>query len=203
MDEKTAHWNNVYGKRAASEVSWFQPEASASLALIESCSLQRSDPVLDVGAGASTLVDGLLSRGFTDVTLLDIAESAFEETRQRLLPNASVHYVVADITAWKPQRAFSLWHDRAVFHFLTDQRDRAAYRSVLAAAVPAGHHVIIATFHADGPERCSGLPVQRYSAEALAAEFEGVLRPVEERREQHRTPSGSEQSFVYVRFERL
>jgi SAM-dependent methyltransferase len=203
MNEKTAHWNNVYGKRAANEVSWFQAEASASLALIGSCNLKPSSAVLDVGAGASTLVDGLLSRGFTDVTLLDISESAFEETRQRISPNVGVHYVVADITAWKPQRAFSLWHDRAVFHFLTDERDRAAYRSALADAVPTGHHAIIATFHADGPERCSGLPVRRYSAEALAAEFEGMLRPVEERREQHRTPSGSEQSFVYVRFERL
>lgn len=203
MDERTAHWNSVYGKRAPHEVSWFQPQASTSLALIEACNLASSDPVLDVGAGASTLVDGLIVCGFSNITLLDIAESAFEDTRRRLPPNAPVSYAVADITAWHPSQTFSLWHDRAVFHFLTASEDRAAYRSALAAAVPTGQHVIVGTFHLDGPEQCSGLPVQRYSAETLTAEFEGVLHPLEQRREQHRTPGGSEQSFVYVRFQRL
>jgi hypothetical protein len=203
MDEKTAHWNSVYGKRATTEVSWFQPQAGTSLALIEACALASSDAVIDIGAGASTLVDGLIACGFSNITLLDIAESAFHDTRQRLPPKAPVHYAVADITGWKPPRAFSLWHDRAVFHFLIEARDRAAYRTALAAAVPSGQHVIVATFHIDGPERCSGLPVQRYSADTLTAEFEGVLRPIEQRREQHRTPAGGEQSFVYVRFQRL
>lgn len=203
MDEKTAHWNRAYSKRATNEVSWFQPQANTSLALIQACALAPSAPVVDVGAGASTLVDGLITCGFSNITLLDIAESSFEDTRRRLPPNAPVHYAVADITAWRPPQAFSLWHDRAVFHFLTEDQDRAAYRTALAAAVPTNQHVIVATFHVDGPERCSGLPVQRYSADTLAAEFEGLLRPLEQRREQHRTPAGVEQSFVYVRFQRL
>lgn len=203
MTERTAHWNDVYGKRAAHEVSWYQAEASTSLALIEACGLARTDAVLDVGAGASTLVDGLLARGFSDITLLDIAESALESTRRRLPPDAPVHYAVADLTAWTPQRTFALWHDRAVFHFLTEESQRAAYRAALAAAIPHGQYAIIATFHLDGPERCSGLPVQRYSAESLATAFEGELRPLEARREHHRTPGGSEQSFVYVRFQRI
>jgi len=202
MENKSEHWQKVYEKRAPSEVSWFQVEARTSLALIDACQLSHEAPVLDVGAGASTLVDGLLARGYTDITLLDIADTAFAVTRARL-PDAPIRYLVSDITRWTPDRTFTLWHDRAVFHFLTDDADRAAYRRALAAAVPVGGHVILATFALDGPERCSGLPVRRYSAVSLAQELEGVARPVEERAERHVTPSAAEQSFVFVRFVRV
>jgi SAM-dependent methyltransferase len=202
-NDRTEHWNGVYQKRAPNEVSWFQSEARTSLELIEACRCSSSASVVDIGAGASTLVDGLLLRGYADVTLVDIAESALAVTRARLSADGTVNYVVADITAWSPARTFDIWHDRAVFHFLTEPEDRAAYRRTLSSAVPAGSHVILGTFAADGPERCSGLPVQRYSPEALAAEFADVLSPVETRTERHRTPGGSEQAFVFVRFTRL
>jgi SAM-dependent methyltransferase len=198
----TEHWNAVYARKAPNEVSWFQAEATASIALIEACRVQHSAAILDVGAGASTLVDGLLARGYADITLLDIAANALAATRARL-PSAPIHFEVADITSWQPPRQFDVWHDRAVFHFLTQASDRLAYRAALLRAVPAAGHVIIGTFADDGPERCSGLPVQRYSAQALAQEFVGALRPVESRALRHVTPGGSEQSFIFLRFERV
>lgn len=201
MNGGSEHWNGVYGKRAVDQVSWFQHEARLSLDLIDACQLEAEASIVDVGAGASVLVDGLLARGYRDITLLDITDTAFEATRARL-PAGNLQYVVADITRWEPKRTFDLWHDRAVFHFLTEEKDRAAYRAALAKAVPSGGHVVIGTFATDGPERCSGLPVQRYSGSALADEFRGVLRAVEERSERHQTPSGAEQSFVFVRFVR-
>jgi 2-polyprenyl-3-methyl-5-hydroxy-6-metoxy-1,4-benzoquinol methylase len=202
MNDNAEHWNAVYAKRSPQEVSWFQAEARGSLDLIEACNTPSGASIIDVGAGASTLVDGLLTRGFTDITLLDIATTAFVETRARL-PDASVEYVVADVARWSPPRSFDIWHDRAVFHFLTDVDVRSGYRSVLSAAVPVGGHVILGTFALDGPERCSGLSVRRYSAESLAAEFTGVLSPVEHRLESHVTPGGTRQAFVFVRFQRV
>jgi SAM-dependent methyltransferase len=196
------HWNAVYARKAPHEVSWFQTEATASLDLIEACRVPRSAAILDVGAGASTLVDGLLARGYNNITLLDIASTALAETRARL-PDALIQCEVADITTWQPARQFDVWHDRAVFHFLTRASDRLAYRAALLRAVPVAGRVIIGTFADDGPDRCSGLPVQRYSAQALAHEFAGALQPVESRALRHVTPGGSEQSFIFVRFERV
>lgn len=202
MSDRTEHWNAVYGKSSPTEVSWFQPEATTSLSMVDACRLPASCAILDVGAGASTFVDGLVERVFADISLLDVATSAFESTRRRLsaLP---LEYVTADITKWTPQRKYDVWHDRAVFHFLTEEPDRAAYRAALKAGTSAGSVVILGTFALDGPERCSGLPVQKYSAASLAREFDGLLQPVEDRGERHRTPSGSEQSFVFVRFTRV
>lgn len=199
MNDQAEHWRAVYEKRPATEVSWFQREATTSLALVAACELQTSAAILDIGAGASTFADGLIERGFTDLTLLDLAAAALADTRRRL-PSAPIQYIAADITKWSPPRTFDLWHDRAVFHFLTDTDDRGAYRAALAKAIHPGAHVIVGTFALDGPERCSGLPVQRYSSSSLAREFDGLLRPVESRAERHRTPSGAEQSFVFVRF---
>lgn len=196
------HWNTVYATRSPTEVSWFQPQARVSLELVQACGRPLDAAILDVGAGASTLVDGLIERGFTDITLLDIAETAFADTRQRL-HDAPVQYLEADVTTWKPARAYDIWHDRAVFHFLTDRCDRDAYKATVAAAVAPGGHVLIGTFSPDGPERCSGLPVKRYSAATLVEEFSGLLTPVGTRAESHITPSGVRQSFVFVRFARL
>lgn len=201
MNSRTSHWDHVYEHKAADQVSWFQPEAGVSLELFDACSLPLSAAIIDVGAGASTFVDGLITRGYRDITLLDISERALAVTRERL-GRDELHYVVADITAWRAPRPFDLWHDRAVFHFLTEARDRQAYRDATAAALPAGAQAIIGTFALEGPERCSGLPVQRYSAESLAAELQGVLRAVDSRYERHVTPGGSAQAFVFVRFER-
>ena len=199
---REAHWSDVYARRAAAEVSWYQPEATPSLEMIEACGVPTSTPVVEVGAGASTLVDGLLARGFSDVTLVDLAARALERTRERLGDRAEVTYVTADVTAWRPPRSYGLWHDRAVFHFLFEEQARAAYRRTLAAALAPGGHAVIATFAEDGPERCSGLPVTRWSAAGLAAELGDVLLLVEARRVVHVTPAGAEQAFLFARCER-
>lgn len=202
-ETRRTHWDTVYGTKRPSEVSWFQPSPALSLELVRATGLGPDAPIVDVGAGASTLVDGLLDAGFTDLTALDIAAPGLEASQQRLGAAAErVRWVVADVTRWRPERPYALWHDRAVFHFLTEAADREAYRRALRAGVRPGGHVILATFAPDGPERCSGLPVCRYGPGDLAAEFEGTLRLVEARAETHRTPWQSEQSFTYVRFER-
>jgi 2-polyprenyl-3-methyl-5-hydroxy-6-metoxy-1,4-benzoquinol methylase len=196
------HWSRVYRSRAVEEVSWFQPSATTSLEMLLAGGVSPDASILDVGAGSSTLADGLVARGFRDVTLLEIAPEALAATRARVGDRVELHYEVADVLAWRPPRRFAAWHDRAVFHFLTDDADRAAYRRVLDAAVAPGGVVVIATFALDGPERCSGLPVRRYSPETLAEELSGLLRAVDSRREVHRAPGGKEQAFTFVRFER-
>jgi SAM-dependent methyltransferase len=204
MDSNPAkHWDEVHRTRSATEVSWYQPAAEVSLALVERARLERGVSTIDVGAGGSTFVDGLLDRGFSDVTLLDISGSAFDATRARLGHRAGlVHYLVADVTAWEPARAYELWHDRAVFHFLTDEPLRQAYRDTLRRALAPGGHAVVATFAENGPERCSGLSVQRYSAEELVAEFAGELEPMVTEKSVHLTPAGGSQAFTFVLFRR-
>ena len=196
------HWETIYKSRAPDQVSWFQASADVSLALVHQAGIEPSQAILDVGSGASTFVDGLLARGYSDITLLDVSEQALGITRGRLGDTPKVRYIVADVTGWQPPRTFALWHDRAVFHFLSDDDARACYRRALGALAP-GAHAIIATFALHGPERCSGLQVRRYSAATLAAEMSAVLRPIDSREEVHITPSGVEQPFVYVLFERI
>jgi trans-aconitate methyltransferase len=198
VSEREKHWQSIYGSKPADAVSWYEREATASLAMIDACSLQRNDAIVDVGAGASVLVDGLIAKGHSDVTLLDVSEAALAITKSRVGDRAK--YVACDVTRWKPVRAYALWHDRAVFHFLTEEESRAEYKETLAAALRKGGHAVIATFAEDGPEKCSGLSVRRYSAEELAAELAPGLAIVESRRVVHVTPWGAEQRFVYARF---
>jgi trans-aconitate methyltransferase len=184
-------------------VSWFQVHPDYSLELIEAAGLAASEPIIDVGGGASRLVDHLLEVGHMDLTVLDISEAALERAGARLGKAAlKVHWLVADITAWKPERQYRLWHDRAVFHFLTDAADRAAYRRALDSALAPGGTAIIASFAPDGPERCSGLPVQRYSPESLAAELGSGYKLKQSRSEDHVTPLRRIQRFQYSVFER-
>jgi trans-aconitate methyltransferase len=201
VSEHRQHWNEIYADPASGSLSWFQAKAELSLQFIDAVQLPRDAPIIDVGAGTSSLVDGLLAGGFTDITLLDLSERALETAARRLEPQ-SVQTIVGDVTTWRPSRRYALWHDRAVFHFLTDEVQRTAYRDVLAAALAERGHVIVATFAPDGPERCSGLAVQRYGVEALAEQFSDLLRLVSARREKHLTSSGIEQPFVYVHFVR-
>jgi hypothetical protein len=196
------HWRRVYENRAVADLSWFEPDATASLQMIESLGLQRDVAVLDVGAGSSTLVDGLLQRGFRDVTLLDVTDAAFVGVRARIGPRSEVAYVVADVTAWKPPRRFGLWHDRAVFHFMVTVEQRAGYRRTLGAALEAAGFAVIATFAPEGPERCSGLPVCRYSADGLAEALGPTLELLDARREVHITPRGVSQAFIFAAFAR-
>ncbi len=198
----SAHWSAVYRDKAPDAVSWYQRAPGVSLALVRAAALPPGARVIDVGAGASTLVDSLLEGGY-DVTLLDIAHPALEVTRARLGERAaSVRFLVADVTAWRPDATWDLWHDRAVFHFLVEPSARAAYVRALTAATAPGAQVVIGAFAPDGPERCSGLPVRRYSPEALAAELGASFVLVESALEVHVTPWGAEQRFAFARLAR-
>jgi 2-polyprenyl-3-methyl-5-hydroxy-6-metoxy-1,4-benzoquinol methylase len=202
--ERKQYWEDVFANKAEDEVSWFQAEPTTSIEFIRHCGTAADAPVIDVGGGESRLVDRLLDAGYSDVTVLDISEHALEAAQKRLGARAAdAQWIVADITGWTPPRRYRLWHDRAVLHFLTDPQDRAAYRRTLLATVQPGGCVIISTFALDGPARCSGLPVVRFSAETLAAELGPELRLVETVPEQHRTPRGAVQRFQYSRFTRL
>ena len=201
MDRKQ-HWEEVYRQKAEDAVSWFQVHPDISLELIRAAGLQPSDPLIDVGGGASRLVDHLLGEGYRDLTVLDISEAALERAGARLGPRAlEVQWLVADVTRWHPERRYRLWHDRAVFHFLTEAADRAAYVANLRAALGDGGRALIASFAPDGPERCSGLPVRRYAPESLATELGPEFRLAEHRAEQHITPAGRVQSFQYSLFD--
>ncbi len=203
MTSAVEHWNRVHSTRKPTEVGWYQVTPAVSLELVDGASIARGTAVIDVGAGGSTLADALLDRGFTDVTLLDIAASAFTATKERLGARfAGLKTIVNDVTAFVPERRYGLWHDRAVFHFLVEPEQRAAYLRALDAGLAADGVVILATFADDGPATCSGLPVRRYSEEALATEVGAVLRLLESRREMHRTPGGAVQSYVFASFRR-
>ena len=197
--ESKEHWEKLYTTKAATEVSWFQEHAQLSLKLIREAAIPTSASIIDVGGGASTLVDDLLAHGYEHVTVLDLSEAALAAAKARLGSRASqVQWVEADVLeAELPAHAYDVWHDRAVFHFLTTEEERQAYvRKVLLAVKPGGL-VIAATFAEDGPTRCSGLPVMRYSAEELHAEFGAPFQLLGHERESHHTPGGNEQKFVY------
>jgi SAM-dependent methyltransferase len=193
------HWERVYRSKAPTEVSWYQPEARLSLELIRRIAPDGATPILDVGGGASTLVDGLLDAGYRTITVLDLAPTALALAQRRLGALAErVTWLAADVlSAALPKGGYSVWHDRAVFHFLTDPDDRARYVEQTRRCVRPGGHVIVASFGQDGPTRCSGLEVMRYSPETMHAEFGPVFRLLDSVREEHHTPSGTIQAFVY------
>ena len=193
------HWESVYRSKASTQVSWYQPEAALSLELIRRVAPDTDATIIDVGGGASTLVDGLVDAGYDAVTVLDIAPTALGVARDRLASRAAgIAWVAADVvTAPLPSGAYDVWHDRAVFHFLTDANDRARYVAQVRRTVRPGGHVIVASFASDGPTRCSGLDVVRYSPEAMHAEFGTGFRLLDSVREDHHTPTGVMQSFVY------
>lgn len=197
-ERRARHWGTIY-ERDPLTVSWYQREPSRSLELIDTLHLPTGTSMVDVGGGASSLVDHLLARGYGDVTVLDVADAALRHSADRLGVAASrVAWVCHDVLTWDPDRTYDLWHDRAVFHFLTDPEDRATYRRVLSRAVAPGGHLVIATFATDGPEQCSGLPVARYDAGALADEFGPDFVRVNAGREEHTTPAGVVQPFTWM-----
>ena len=195
------HWENVYTSKSDAELSWTQAEPATSLALItEACPAGR---VIDVGGGTSLLAERLLDHGYA-VTVLDISEEAIDRARRQLGERATqVRWMVADVTAGPDMGNFDVWHDRAVFHFLTASGDRAAYGALLARTVPVGGHAVIATFALDGPEKCSGLEVRRYDGPTLAAELGPRFHLLKSFSEQHRTPWNTPQSFQYSLFARV
>lgn len=198
MDAKS-HWEHIYETKAPTQVSWYQEHARYSLQFIQNTGVQIMDHIIDIGGGASTLVDDLLETGFQHISVLDVSGSALRLARQRLGERAAaVNWIEADITqASLPHQAYDLWHDRAVFHFLTQATDRQRYADTVRHAVRAGGHVIVATFAPDGPERCSGLEVVRYSPESLHDEFGKGFELKASTRETHHTPFGTEQKFIY------
>lgn len=199
MNNSKNHWENVYQTNRADAVSWFQEHATRSLEIIQSIGVPSEARVIDVGGGASTLVDDLLQNGFKHVSVLDLSAVSMAVAKKRLGRRGDdVTWIVGDICdVALPKAAFDVWHDRAVFHFLTDPVDRAAYVRQVMHSVRPGGHVIVATFAPDGPEQCSGLPVARYAPEQLHGEFGTAFKLIETASEQHRTPSGFMQHFIY------
>ena len=196
--ERQSHWQNVYLSKGEQQVSWTQADPQPSLGLIEKFAGSRDASIVDIGGGASRLVDALIADGFAAITVLDLSEAALQAAKARLgAQGASVRWVAADVTAWQPPQAFDIWHDRAAFHFLVDASDRAAYLERLRAGVKPGGHAIIATFAPDGPEKCSGLPVQRYDPESLASTIGPTFELVEQQPHRHVTPWGAAQSFQF------
>lgn len=198
MDRK-AHWDHVYRTVATDQASWFQAEPAVSLRLIRQVAPDPAAAIIDVGGGASTLIDHLLEAGYQRLTVLDLSPTALAAARSRLGQRAgTVSWLDADVlTIPLPAAGYDVWHDRALFHFLTDPADRRRYVAQVAHAVRPGGHVIVAAFGPDAPDRCSGLPVVRYSSQALHVEFGRGFRLLESVTEEHRTPAGRSQAFVY------
>ncbi len=197
------HWNQVYQTHAPTDVSWCQTRPAVSLQLIAATCIAKDQGIIDVGGGASVLVDHLLAAKFTKLAVLDISAAALENTRKRLGMRADlVEWHEADVTTFKPSHPFGLWHDRAVFHFLTDPADKQKYVQTLKQTLTPDGHVIIATFAVDGPLKCSGLEVARYDAPSICAELGGGFQLVEQVNETHITPWNTEQKFSYFRFVR-
>jgi 2-polyprenyl-3-methyl-5-hydroxy-6-metoxy-1,4-benzoquinol methylase len=199
MEATNVHWDNVYKAKSADQVSWYRPHLERSLSLIELSAPQRTTAIIDVGAGESTLIDDLLSRGYTNLTVLDISQTALAVTKERLGESArSVQWICADVTQVAlPAHSYDVWHDRAVFHFLIAEEQRRAYVQAVAKAVKPGGYVIVSAFGPEGPTKCSGLPVMRYDAQDLHGEFGNQFRLIESSKEVHQTPLGTEQQFVY------
>ncbi|MGT2440953.1 class I SAM-dependent methyltransferase [Bradyrhizobium betae] len=199
--DRQAHWQNVYATKAEKEVSWFQEDPSPSLDMIAATGIATEAGIIDVGGGASRLVDHLLDRGFSRLAILDLSATALEATKKRLDGRGDgVDWIVADVANWTPSDTYDLWHDRAAFHFLTNPADRDAYVARLKKAVRPGGHIIIATFAPDGPERCSGLPIVRYDPASLARVIGPEFELIDSRRHDHLTPGGGTQRFQFSRF---
>jgi 2-polyprenyl-3-methyl-5-hydroxy-6-metoxy-1,4-benzoquinol methylase len=198
------HWQTVYQEKGEHQVSWFQEQPGISWDLISDVGTKTDSAIIDIGAGASRLVDALVDNSYRDLTVLDLSESAISIAKQRLGTRAAgVSWIVADVTQWQPRRQYDLWHDRAAFHFLTESADQNAYSERLTKALRPGGHAIIGTFALDGPERCSGLPVVRYDSAHLSITLGHGFALIAERRHDHKTPWGAIQRFQFSVFRRV
>ena len=200
--DRFQHWDSVYRARESDAVSWFQAEPAVTLELVELLGVPHAAAIVDVGGGASRLVDRLLAADYTDLTVLDLSPAALAVSQARLGDTAGVEWIAEDLLTWQPARHYDLWHDRAVLHFLSG-KDIGTYRELLERSVAPGGCVILGTFAPDGPEQCSGLPVTRYSAANLTRFLAPTFVVIEERHELHTTPSGATQSFAWVAARRL
>jgi 2-polyprenyl-3-methyl-5-hydroxy-6-metoxy-1,4-benzoquinol methylase len=197
--DAVSHWEKIYRTKAADDVSWYRSHLERSIELIESASPDRAAGIIDVGGGESTLVDDLLARGYCNLSVLDVSQTALDVTRARLgEAGERIAWICADVTqAELPTGAYDLWHDRAVFHFLVEQEQRDAYVHLVARAVKPGGHVIVSTFGPEGPTKCSGLNAMRYDAESLHGQFGARFRLINSSKELHQTPFGTTQQFLY------
>ena len=203
MFDRKKHWQHIYNEKTPLDVSWYQEEPALSLELIHRTGVLKEEPIIDVGGGASVLVDYLCKEGFTNLAVLDISGNALFSAKKRLGDSAGrIAWYEADVTEFIPPHQFSLWHDRAVFHFLTDKPDREKYVEVLNLALRPGGHLIIAAFAIGGPEKCSGLEIVQYDSTKLREELGEGFELVEERNEVHITPANKKQEFVYFRFKK-
>ncbi|TAL31392.1 MAG: class I SAM-dependent methyltransferase [Alphaproteobacteria bacterium] len=203
MDKKS-HWEDIYQRKGADKVSWHQEQPGLSLRMIADAGLERGAAIIDVGGGASRLIDSLIAQGYTNLTVLDISGRALEAAKERLGPlSQRVQWVESDIADFKPRQKFKFWHDRAVFHFLTDPQDRDRYLETMRRSLDAGSYAMIAAFAPDGPEKCSGLPVQRYSHESLQLALGPSYKELAHHSETHVTPAGGQQKFVYALFRKM
>jgi SAM-dependent methyltransferase len=199
-----AHWNEVYSRKALDQVSWFEPVPAQSLEWIIGTGVPQAAPIIDIGGGASTLVDELVDRGFTDLTVLDISEEVLSKVRQRLGAKGQfVSLLTRDITDFEPPKAYAVWHDRAVFHFLTEQAGRRRYREAMLRGTSPGSHAILSTFGPDGPMRCSGLNTVRYDEARLAEELGPSFLLQRSSIDYHTTPAGARQQFLHAHFIRI
>ncbi|ARD70040.1 trans-aconitate 2-methyltransferase (plasmid) [Aminobacter sp. MSH1] len=203
MSDRRSHWEDVYTSKGESEVSWFEDSPETSLDLLRRAGLQPADAVIDIGGGASRLVDVLVEREQAHVSVLDLSQAALDVARARLGESAQVEWIVSDVTAFEPERMYDFWHDRAAFHFLTAEQDQAAYARVMAAALKPSGKAIIGTFAPDGPEKCSGLPVARHDMASLQQIFGPGFKGIASRRVDHTTPWGSVQRFQFSTFAKL
>jgi SAM-dependent methyltransferase len=201
--DRRGHWEKIYGDRKPEEVSWFQESPALSLELIRQTKVPESGSLIDVGGGPSRLVDHLLDSGFSRISVMDISRRALVHAQERLGARAKrVNWIEADITSFIPGETYDVWHDRAVFHFLTEESDRKKYADCVGRALKSGAALILATFALDGPESCSGMPVRRYDANLLRKEFETDFELLQEAAETHATPWKTDQKFNYFRFNR-
>jgi trans-aconitate methyltransferase len=208
---RRAHWENVYTTKAEAEVSWFQENPAPSLELIALAGLSEDASIIDIGGGASRLVDALVERHIGRITVLDLSAAAIDVAKARLDTRlearlghrgAGVKWIAADVTTWEPSETYDLWHDRAAFHFLTHSADQSAYLDRLKKAVKRGGHVVIGTFAPDGPDKCSGLPIVRHDAASLSAMLGTDFKLIDARRHDHATPWGALQRFQFSTFRR-
>lgn len=197
MNSKQSHWENIYTHKSPQEVSWTQGKPHLSLSWIDSLVLPKNAPIIDVGGGESHLVDYLIESGYSDITVLDIAKAALEKSQKRLGAKANfVKWIQADITTFQPKKKYTLWHDRAVFHFLTQQEDIQTYINTVSKAVD--QYLILSTFSKDGPLKCSGLPITQYDAQSISTNFSSAFELLQQVQELHKTPFNNTQAFIYA-----
>lgn len=205
MDDfnRKKHWETIYDTKAVNEVSWYQPLPKTSLDFIQNNALSKDDAIIDIGGGDSFLVDHLLDLGYTNIAVLDISENAIERAKKRLGNKAeSVKWIVSDITHFNPTEKYTVWHDRAVFHFLTDASDIEKYQQITASAIADNGKMLIGTFSESGPKKCSGIEIKQYSANLLEETFKTNFKAVECFFENHTTPFDTIQNFVFCSFEK-